>query len=202
MSPEEWGSRVTTEPGVPIACPVAIVVNRAHYAITEVYAQFRAGTGGLMAYGRTEHFSSWFTRRGEITADLDGPERNLSPTTLRGLILVNPRSPRPTRGCGSPRTPGRCGTWRGVTRSSAGATGGAPGGRAGRAWCARSPKARTGKSELCGYVSGRPVMCAELARGRHLHPRRQELVDRHAPVQLPVHWQAVLYDQAGFVRPR
>ena len=58
MSPEEYGSRVTTQPGVPIACPVAIVVNRGHYAITEVYAQFRAGTGGLTAYGRTEHFSS------------------------------------------------------------------------------------------------------------------------------------------------
>jgi len=82
MSPAEYGSRITTEPGVSIACPVAIVVNRGHYAITDVYARFRAGTGGLLAYGRTEHFSSWWTRRGEITAGVTGPERYLSPTTL------------------------------------------------------------------------------------------------------------------------
>src|SRR6185437_6943425 len=31
-------------------------------------------------------------------------------------------------------------------------------------------------------------------RGRHLHPRRQELVDRHAAVQLPVHRPALLPD--------
>jgi hypothetical protein len=82
MSPEAWGSRVTTQPDVPIACPVAIVVNRGHYAITDVYAQFRAGTGGLMAYGRTEHFSSWWGLFGEIKSGVSSPERNLSPTTL------------------------------------------------------------------------------------------------------------------------
>lgn len=82
MSPEAWGSRVTTQPDVPIACPVAIVVNRGHYAITDVYAQFHAGTGGLMAYGRTEHFSSWWGLAGEIKSGVSGPERNLSPTTL------------------------------------------------------------------------------------------------------------------------
>jgi hypothetical protein len=82
MSPEEYGSRITTEPDVPIACPVAIVVNRGHYAITDVYARFRAGTGGLTAYGRTEHFSSWLTHPGEIKIGVTGPERNLSPTTL------------------------------------------------------------------------------------------------------------------------
>ncbi len=82
MSPEAWGSRITTEPGTPIACPAAIVVNRGHYAITDVYAQFRAGTGGLLAYGRTEHFSSWWNLAGEIKSGVTGPERNLSPTTL------------------------------------------------------------------------------------------------------------------------
>jgi len=82
MSPEAYGSRITSEPDVPIACPVAIVVNRGHYAITDVYARFRAGTGGLLAYGKTEHFSSWWTLRGEVTAGVTGPERNLSPTTL------------------------------------------------------------------------------------------------------------------------
>jgi hypothetical protein len=82
MSPEAWGSRVTTQPDVPIACPVAIVVNRGHYAITEVYAQFRAGTGGLMPYGRTEHYSSWRNLGGEMAAGVLGAERNLSPTTL------------------------------------------------------------------------------------------------------------------------
>jgi hypothetical protein len=82
MSPEEYGSRITTEPDVPIACPVAIVVNRGHYVITEVYARFRSGTGGLLAYGRTEHFSSLWNLRGEILAGVIRPERNLSPTTL------------------------------------------------------------------------------------------------------------------------
>jgi hypothetical protein len=82
MSPEAYGSRITSEPDVPIACPVAIVVNRGHYAITDVYARFRAGTGGLLAYGKTEHFSSWWNLGGEITAGVTGPERNLSPTTL------------------------------------------------------------------------------------------------------------------------
>jgi hypothetical protein len=82
MSPEAWGSRVTTQPDVPIACPVAIVVNRGHYAITDVYAQFREGTGGLTAYGRTEHFSSWWNFASTIMEGVTGPERNLSPTTL------------------------------------------------------------------------------------------------------------------------
>jgi hypothetical protein len=87
MSPEAWGSRITTQPGIPIACPAAIVVNRGHYAITEVYAQFCAGTGGLMPYGRTEHFSSWWNlagdiRGGSIMDGVTGAGRNLSPTTL------------------------------------------------------------------------------------------------------------------------
>lgn len=82
MSPEAFGSRITSQPDVPIACPVAIVVNRGHYAITDVHAQFRAGAGDLTAYGRTEHFSSWCNLAGGITEGVTGPERNLSPTTL------------------------------------------------------------------------------------------------------------------------
>ena len=44
---------------------------------------------------------------------------------------------------------------------------------------------------------GRPVHRRpdRRGRGRHLHPRRQELVDRHAALQLPVHRSALLPDQ-------
>jgi hypothetical protein len=82
MSPEAYGSRITSEPDVPIACPVAIVVNHGHYAITDVYARFRAATGGLLAYGKTEHFSSLWNHDGNIMDGVTEAERNLSPTTL------------------------------------------------------------------------------------------------------------------------
>jgi hypothetical protein len=39
MSPDAYGTQITTDPGTPITCPGVIVINRGRYAITRLQAQ-------------------------------------------------------------------------------------------------------------------------------------------------------------------
>ncbi len=82
MTPEAWGSLITTEPDTPIECPVAIVVNRGHYTITHLRAQICMNDGSMTSYGKTEHFTSWWNLPQPLMADVHGEGRDIYLSTL------------------------------------------------------------------------------------------------------------------------
>ena len=155
MSPEAHGSRLTSKPVVPIACPVAIVGNRGHYAITDVYAVPRwHRRAARLRQDRAFLVLAEPWRRDHGWRDRPRAE-SLSPTTL------------------TPADAGlRCSEDARAVRDLAGSypiirwrDSGAPGGRTSRAWSARSPKARTG-----GVNQAVTVRCQQFAG--HRRPAR------------------------------
>jgi hypothetical protein len=82
MTPEAYGSRISTDPETPIDCPVAIVVNRGHYTITRLEAQICLSRDTLTSYGKTEHFTSWWTVPQPMTEGLSGAGRDIYLSTL------------------------------------------------------------------------------------------------------------------------
>ena len=82
MTPEAYGSRISTDPETPIECPVAIVINRGHYTITRLEAQICLNGNSLTSYGKTEHFTSWHTLPHPMTEGLSGGGRDIYLSTL------------------------------------------------------------------------------------------------------------------------
>jgi len=78
MPAAAFRSQITTEPGIPVTCPVVIVRNRGHYTITDVDARFSPDGRSVTSYHRTEHFSSYYNMRelGGLVDDLTGPEHD------------------------------------------------------------------------------------------------------------------------------
>lgn len=86
MTPEAWGSQITSTPDVPIQCPAAIVVNRGRYTITRLQAQLCLSSSGnysLQSYGKRELFSSLAVLPDTLTTGLAGEGRDVWGDTLR-----------------------------------------------------------------------------------------------------------------------
>jgi TldD protein len=66
-----------------------------------------------------------------------------------------------------------------------------------RRLAAHVPVQRMANVSLQPAPAGRPPRSSSAGRARHLRRRRQELVDRHAALQLPVHRPALLRDPGG-----
>jgi hypothetical protein len=58
MHPDLYKTRITTDPDTPITCPCVIVINRGHYTITDIHAQFSPDGRSILAYDKREHFSA------------------------------------------------------------------------------------------------------------------------------------------------
>jgi hypothetical protein len=82
MAPELFGSRITTEPDTPITCPCVIIVNRGHYTIARIRAQFSTDGRNLLQYGKREHFSPLRGLADELSSNIDDePDVRLSTLT-------------------------------------------------------------------------------------------------------------------------
>ena len=82
MTPEAYGSQITSDPDTPIECPVAIVINHGRYTITRLEAQICMNGNSLTSYGKTEHFTSRWRLLAPMTAGLSGEGRDIYLSTL------------------------------------------------------------------------------------------------------------------------
>jgi hypothetical protein len=82
MSPEKYGSRLTTNPDTPISCPCVIVVNRGHYSITDIQAELSTDGRSMLQYDKRQHFSALRHLPEDMTSAIsDEPDVRLSTLT-------------------------------------------------------------------------------------------------------------------------